>query len=313
MAPRKRPLVEGMRNVSVFLSQPKSEVIASKDTTPISKIIPPARQPRHYFDPAKLAQLTSSIEEHGILEPLLVRPLANGDYELVAGERRLRAAQELGLSEVPIIIKALSDREALQVSLLENLQREDLTPIEETEAILELLTISMDLGKDEIISLLNRANHAKNRNQLLEDNVILQLKQVETILTNVGRFTPESFRVNRLPLLNLSADVLEILRQGKIEYTKARAIARVGNHMQRKVLLEEAIANDLSLSQIKKRIVTLSTASILEREPLPSLKQQFDNTYYRIKKAKIWDDPKKKKKLERLLTELNALVPEELG
>jgi ParB family transcriptional regulator, chromosome partitioning protein len=312
MPPRKRPLVEDMRNVSAFLSQPKSEEIASTATTAISKIIPSPKQPRHYFDPAKLAQLASSIKEHGILEPLLVRPLPNGDYELVAGERRLRAAQELGLSEVPIIIKSLNDREALQVTLLENLQREDLNPIEETEAVLELLTISLDLDKDAIVSLLNRANHAKNRNHPLEDNVILQLKQVETILTNVGRFTRESFRANRLPLLNLSEDVLEILRQGKLEYTKARAIGRIGNQVQRKALLEEAIAKDLSLSEIKEKIVALNTASQQKKELLPPLKQQLDNTYNRLKKSKIWDNPKKKKKLERLMAELNALVTEEL-
>jgi ParB family transcriptional regulator, chromosome partitioning protein len=96
-------------------------------------------QPRHYFDPEKLEQLVQSIAQHGILEPLLVRPLETNQYELVAGERRYRAALKLGLSEVPVVIRQLNDEEATQLALIENLQREDLNPIEETEGILQLL------------------------------------------------------------------------------------------------------------------------------------------------------------------------------
>ena len=88
----------------------------------------PKKQPRRYFDPDRQAQLIKSVQEHGILEPLLVRPLADGLYELVAGERRYRAAQELGLKEVPVVIREFDDKQALQVALIENLQREDLNP-----------------------------------------------------------------------------------------------------------------------------------------------------------------------------------------
>jgi ParB family chromosome partitioning protein len=93
------------------------------------------QQPRRYFDPEKLEQLKRSIEEHGILEPLIVRPLGGGEgagYQLVAGERRYRAARELGLKEVPVVVHQLSDQQAIQVALIENLQREDLNPVEET-------------------------------------------------------------------------------------------------------------------------------------------------------------------------------------
>jgi hypothetical protein len=76
------------------------------------------------------------VKEHGILEPLLVRPLKDGEYELVAGERRLRAAREVGLEAVPIVVRELDDRQAIQVALIENLQREDLNPVEETDAVL---------------------------------------------------------------------------------------------------------------------------------------------------------------------------------
>lgn len=95
-------------------------------------------QPRHYFDPEKLEQLVESIARHGILEPLLVRPLRANEYELVAGERRYRAALQLGLPEVPVVIRQLNEEEAIQLALIENLQREDLNPIEEAEAYTRL-------------------------------------------------------------------------------------------------------------------------------------------------------------------------------
>ncbi|WP_245940007.1 ParB/RepB/Spo0J family partition protein [Stenomitos frigidus] len=109
-------------------------------------LAPSGQQPRRYFDPEKLNQLAESIKQHGILEPLLVCFTAHGKYEIVAGERRYRAATMLGFTEVPVVIRDFSDQEALQVALIENLQREDLNPIEETEGILEL--VALRLQKD---------------------------------------------------------------------------------------------------------------------------------------------------------------------
>lgn len=307
MAPRKRPQLEGMRNVSTFLSQPVKEEASATETIPIDQIQLPQKQPRRYFDPAKLAQLTQSIQEHGILEPLLVRPLSNGSYELVAGERRLKAAQAAGITAIPIVSKTLTDREALQIALIENLQREDLNPVEETEGILELLAIELDGSKDEVISLLHRANHAKNRDQKLEDNVILQLEKVESVLATVGRFTAESFRANRLPLLNLAEDVLEALRQGKLEYTKARAIARVKDLESRQALLQQAIDNNFSLSQIRQAIADLQSAKSTEPN---SLQDKVKDTFSLLRKVKSLPASKQKKldsyleKIQTLLTDL---------
>ncbi|MEM9008606.1 MAG: ParB/RepB/Spo0J family partition protein [Cyanobacteria bacterium P01_F01_bin.86] len=106
---------------------------------PLTQISLPAQQPRRYFDEQALNTLAASIQEHGILTPLLVRPQKDGQYELVAGERRHRAAKLLELKEVPVQIREMSNGVATEVALLENLQREDLNPVEETEAILDLL------------------------------------------------------------------------------------------------------------------------------------------------------------------------------
>ena len=100
-------------------------------TLKLTEIEPNREQPRKRFDEEALAQLAESIREHGILQPLLVKPQTNGTYLLVAGERRWRAARMAGLAEVPVIVKELSDQEAMEIALIENLQREDLNPVEE--------------------------------------------------------------------------------------------------------------------------------------------------------------------------------------
>lgn len=300
---RRKPLPEyQLNNVRLLDDLPTQ----AGQSVAITKIVLPEKQPRRYFDPDKMQQLIQSIQEHGILEPLLVRPLDRNTYELVAGERRLRAAQSVGLAEVPIVIKDLSDRETLQIALMENLQREDLNPVEETEAILELLAIALEAETSDVVSILNRANHAKNRGQDLEENVFLQLKTIENILSGIGRFTPESFRTSRVPLLNLPEDILNTLRQGKLEYTKARAIARVKDDKQRKALLKEAIAQNFSLTQIKDRVKNLKHQSSNSIEQ-NSLKSRLDDAYRCSKRSTAWDDPKKQKRIEKLLTELEKI------
>ena len=103
----------------------------SSVTLRISEIEPNREQPRKYFDEEALTELADSIRQHGVIQPLLVRPMENGTYQLVAGERRWRASRMAGLTEVPVVIKDLSEIEAMELALIENLQRQDLNPIEE--------------------------------------------------------------------------------------------------------------------------------------------------------------------------------------
>jgi len=298
----KKPLeLPKMRGVEDLLSM---DVESPTATVNIDKIRLPAQQPRRYFDPEKLSQLVQSVKEHGILQPLLVRAVG-GEYELVAGERRLRAAKEAGLTEVPIITKELSDHQTLQIALLENLQREDLNPIEETEGILELLCMELDLNSGEVISILNQAANAKKRNLDLTENVSRQLEIVGLVLQGVGRFTAESFRTSRLPLLNLPDDVLEILRQGQLEYTKARAIAKVKDEGERRELLDKVLNENLSLSEIKQLVKELTPGKITAKE---TLNAKYSEIGKRLKNAQVWEDVKKTKKLEKLLSDLEQLL-----
>lgn len=116
---------------SLFADNSVEEINPSVNKLRIMEIEPNHDQPRKDFDEKALSELAESIEQHGILQPLVVRPLASGSYQLVAGERRWRAARIAGLTEVPVIIKELTDEEVIEIAMIENLQREDLNPLEE--------------------------------------------------------------------------------------------------------------------------------------------------------------------------------------
>ena len=289
--------------VEQFTGNSDKVVPANKNQIPISEIKLPDSQPRRYFDEEKLESLAKSIQEHGVLEPLLVRSV-NGSYELIAGERRLKASEIAGLSEVPVIILDLDDTAATQVRLIENLQREDLNPLEETEGILELLSLRLGEKKEEVVKLLQRLEHedkgkvARNVTGSENHNII------EEVFSSTVRMSWKSFLRNRLPLLNLPPELLEALRGGKIEYTKAKEINKLKNEEARKELLEEAISNNLSLNQIKDKIKELSEV----KETPSSLKEQVKTTFRRLSSSKALEDPKKKLLIEKLLQQLDKLL-----
>jgi ParB family chromosome partitioning protein len=317
-----QPYSSQLKGVAALLGESFNQTQStanSPNTVAINLIKLPPSQPRRYFDPQKLEELSRSIKELGILEPLLVRPLPGGDYELVAGERRYRAASMAALTEVPIISREMDDATTYQVRLVENLQREDLNPLEETEGILELLVLRLEMVLHEVTSHLNRMRNVCDRydeNSELRHNVMSQpqTKIIEELFASLGRMSWQSFVKNRLPLLNLPADVLEVLRSGQIEYTKAKAIARLQDEKTRKKLLEDAIAYNLSLSEIKRKIQEIESAAqseSSEQTESASIKQRVNDTFQRFKKAKVWDDPKKKSKVEKLLAQLEALMKTE--
>ncbi len=295
-----------------FMADPDS-IGAEQPSTTVALAalkLPAKRQPRRYFDPEKMAQLVASVREHGILEPVLVRPLEDGNYELIAGERRFRAAQEVGLTAIPIVSREFSDQEAFQVALMENLQRDDLNPIEETEAVLELLAIALDTDIDDVKSVIYQAANAKNRGQELKENVSLQLEKIESYLAELGRFNLESFRSSRLPLLNLPPVILEALREGKLEYTKARTIARMKDEQHRDILLKQAISQSLSLSEIKEKVKASKVDSAPEATPEQVLIRRMSELTTHLKKSKVWSDRKKRDRLAKLLDELERLAGE---
>lgn len=187
-------------------------------TLKISEIEPNRSQPRKEFDEKALSELAESISKHGLLQPLLVRPLPLGGYQIVAGERRYRACRMAGITEVPVIIRELGDTETMEIALIENLQREDLTPIEE----------------------------ALGYQVLIDEHGFSQ----EEVAQSVGKSRPAI--TNALRLLKLPQSILDLVSDGKISAGHARALLTLEDEKLMQELAEEIIKKDLSVRQVEK-------------------------------------------------------------
>ena len=169
---------------------PSFESDSKIESLPLREIEPDPGQPRKTFDNETLAELASSIAEHGLLQPIAVRPKAAGGYLIVAGERRWRACRMAGLTEAPVIVKDVTDEQAMELALVENLQREDLDPVEEAAGIQELMT----------------------RCELTQEQAARKLGKSRSALAN------------SLRLLNLPENVLELLKSGFLSIGHAKVI-----------------------------------------------------------------------------------------
>ncbi|MGK7902711.1 MAG: ParB/RepB/Spo0J family partition protein [Hormoscilla sp.] len=301
---------------------------------PLDQIELPPYQPRQHFDEESMEQLTASVKQHGILQPLLLRPVGKEQYELVAGERRYRAAKGASLTSVPAVIKELSAKEATELALLENLHREDLNAIEETEGILQLLALTLECEVEKVPQILYKLKHhvdklsrdsTESGQNILpkeekasaekENNIgpflAQELEKVKSVFDSLNRMSWESFVKTRLSLLNLPADVLDAVRKNQLKYTKAQAIARVKDDEARGRLLSQAIASGWSLKQIKEQIKSQMGEKGTES---PSyMLTRLDETYKQIKTSmkkniSIWQEPQNQERLEALLTELERLL-----
>jgi len=177
----------------------------------VGRIAPSPYQPRKHFDPDRLQELTRAIESQGVIEPLVVRPLANGDaespmYELIAGERRLRAAKNAGLTAVPVVVREVDERAALEISLVENLAREELNPIEEARAFVQLSN-EFSLSHEQIAGRIGKSRpYVSNIVRLLD----LPAPVIQMIEAN--ELTPGQAR----PLLSLAGAEAQIAAARKI-------------------------------------------------------------------------------------------------
>ena len=196
---------------------------------PIYKVEPNPNQPRQDFDEVELQSLSDSIAEHGVVQPLTVRQLESGYYQIIAGERRWRAARMAGLSEVPAVIIEADDKKTMELALIENLQRQDLNPVEEALGYRSLMD---DYG----------------------------LSQEETA-TRVGKSRPAV--ANALRLLNLSPEILDKLRRGELSAGHARAILSLKSEKKQLEAAQKIIALGLSVRQAEL------ICKNMEREPAP--------------------------------------------
>lgn len=222
MAARKGGLGKGLD--ALFM---ENDVEDSENTVTlkISEIEPNRSQPRHDFNEEALRELADSIANHGVLQPLLVRPLPEGGYQLVAGERRWRASRMAGLFEVPVIIRELSDSETMQISMIENLQRENLNPVEE----------------------------ALGYKKLIDDFGFTQ----EEISKSVGKSRPVV--ANSLRLLKLRQEILDMLSNEEISTGHARALLSIENVDEQLRIAQLINKNDLTVRDIERIAKTLNS------------------------------------------------------
>lgn len=206
------------RGLSALLEDPNLDFTQQKggvSSVPIHKVEPNPLQPRREFEPEALQALADSITAHGMIQPLTVRELPGGYYQIIAGERRWRAARMAGLQEVPILVIEADDRKVMELALVENLQREDLNPMEE----------------------------AQGYRSLMEDYGLTQAETAE----RVGKSRPAV--ANALRLLSLSEDLAEMVRNGTLSPGHARALLGVKSEKLRKQAAQRIIALQLSVRQ----------------------------------------------------------------
>jgi ParB family chromosome partitioning protein len=268
------------------------------EVVPLSVLVPQA-QPRRRFE--NLEALAQSIREKGVLQPLLVRPLGDGRYAIVAGERRYRAAKMAGLTEVPVRVLDLSEKEARLLALVENLQREDLNPYEETLGVLELLSEELGKTREEVVALLHRMQN--ERRGKATHNVVgsPEAKRVEEVFRALGRMSWESFVQHRLPLLGLPEDLRAALEEGTIPYTAALELKKVKDLEARARLLEEA-KGGLSLRELKARV---REVLVKEKAP-PPWHKEVATRLARLDPESL--PPEKRQAVEEKLRELLALL-----
>ena len=299
-------MVKERRPLNVFTFRDGQN--ADYHTVPFSQLVPFPYQPRRFFHPVKLAELAATIRKHGILEPLLVRLAADEKhYEILSGERRYRAGKMAEVTEARIILLDVNDEEAIEISLIDNLQREDLNVVEEVEGVLNLLSFKLNIPIEEVRSLLYRLQ--KERKGKTAHNVVGEFEKeiILSVFESLGLLNIDSFINHRLPLLNLPQDILDTLKEGKIEYTKAKAIARIKDEEKRAELLEQAIAQELSLSQIRERLRLLESQE--SDNSTPTVQKTLSETYEKLKKSQLWKkDPTKWRKAQTLLKKLEQLL-----
>ncbi len=212
----------------------------------LADIEPNRSQVRKTFDPESIAELASSIKEHGLIQPIVVRRKNNGFYEIIAGERRWRACKAAGLTEVPVIVKDLDDRSASLVALVENLQREDLDPVEE----------------------------ARGYESLMREYGMTQ----EEAAFSVGKSRPSV--ANKLRLLTLPGEVLDSLHKGKLSFGHARALIPLAEKISEKELCE--FASRVEYEEISVRETEKRVKNLLERKPqnAPAPANKVRSSYY---------------------------------
>ncbi len=228
------------KGLDMLLSENSLEDGVRTVTLPIEEIVPNRDQPRKQFDDEALADLSASIAQHGVLQPLLVRPMPDGSYQLVAGERRWRASRMAGLTEVPVVVRDMNEQEAAELALIENLQREDLNPLEEAIGYQTLMD-TYGMTQEQTAQVVNKSRPAV---------------------------------ANALRLLQLPRAVADLVAAGELSAGHARTVLAFEDEDARIAAAEAAVAKGLSVRELERM------AKSAKREPKePKMPARRDSFY----------------------------------
>lgn len=222
----------------IINSTPKDEIISVK----LSELRSNPYQPRKIFDQAALDELAQSIKEHGVFQPIIIKPSIKG-YEIVAGERRVKASLQAGLEEIPAIVRNFNDNEMMEIALLENLQRENLTCIEEAEAY-EKIRISLNLTQDELAKRIGKSR---------------------------------SYITNTIGLLKLPEETKKIINQNKISMGHAKILSKLEDESKINALAKRILDEGISVRELER--ITSSTEEFARKNLIKKQKTREENAY----------------------------------
>ncbi len=214
------------KGLGALMFENATDELLSETELDLNDIVPNRDQPRKTFDEASLEELADSIRRHGVLQPLLVRPIPSGGYQLVAGERRWRACRMAGLTKVPVVVKELTDTETMEIAIIENLQREDLNPIEEAEGLQ---------------ALIDKCGYTQ-----------------EEAAASVGKSRPAI--ANSLRLLRLPPEVRDMTRSGELSAGHARALLAFDNDAMMLEAAKNIVSNKMTVRDVERLAQRRETA-----------------------------------------------------
>jgi len=218
----KRGLGKGLEALIPKVEQKEKGLVLEIE---VENLTPNLFQPRKNFNKGKMEELKESIKKHGIIQPIVARKMANG-YEIIAGERRLKAAQEIGLKKIPAIIKSINNEKSLEIALVENIQREDLDPVEQANAFKRLID-EFNLTQQELAEVTGKSR---------------------TLVTNTIR------------LLKLNPEIQKNISEGKISFGHAKLLLSIEEEEVQKAVCERIIVNDLSVRDTEHLIKNIEKA-----------------------------------------------------
>ena len=261
---------------------------------PLDNIQDNPMQPRRNYDPEKISALSRSLIEHGQLQPIVVRPLDSGGYQVIAGHRRVRAAKEARWKSLQALVRPTRDDELAQLALVENIQRQDLDLLDEVDTTLQLISISLEVPINEVTALIHKVRRQKTDHRLY--------LPLQAFFGKLGQESFENFYSNKLPILKYPEDVKNLLRRGSIKIAHAKLLAQLKDESKRITLIQRLQDRTLKPIDLKKAIEESARlfAELIKNRRIPG----------QIKAEQTPDVSKPwQKKVSQFESQINKFVP----